>query len=92
MILKMHLIQFALIVNWIQMKLMKVIHTRENMMSQEFQHCSESRLKWKSFLCRLKNLRNFPARKFVRKAEKKEGVIPVKTVATVFTNLGSSGS
>jgi hypothetical protein len=26
------------------MKWMKVIYTRENMMSQEFQHCSESQL------------------------------------------------
>jgi hypothetical protein len=36
--LKMHPIQFALIVNLIQMKSMKVIYTRENMMNQEFQY------------------------------------------------------
>jgi hypothetical protein len=42
--MKMHSIQFVLIVNWIQMKSMKVIYIRKNMMSQEFQHCSESRL------------------------------------------------
>jgi hypothetical protein len=44
MILKMHTIQFELIGNLIQMKWMKVIHTIENMMNQEFQHCAESRL------------------------------------------------
>jgi hypothetical protein len=44
MILKMHVIQFALIVNLIRMKWMKVIYTRENMMSQASQHCSESQL------------------------------------------------
>jgi hypothetical protein len=44
MILKMQTIQFALIVNLIQMKSMKVIYTRENMMNQEFQHCLESQL------------------------------------------------
>jgi hypothetical protein len=42
--MKMHPIQFALIVNLIQMKSMKVIHNRQDMMNQEFQHCSESRL------------------------------------------------
>jgi hypothetical protein len=41
MILKMHAIQFALIVNLIQMKSMKVIHIVKNMMNQEFQKSSE---------------------------------------------------
>jgi hypothetical protein len=36
--------QCASIVNLIQMKWMKVIYTIENMMNQEFQHCSESQL------------------------------------------------
>jgi hypothetical protein len=40
-ILKMHAIQFGLIVNLIRVKWMKMVHTRENMMNQEFQHCSE---------------------------------------------------
>jgi hypothetical protein len=34
MILKMHSIQFALIVNVIQMKWMKAIYSRKNMMNQ----------------------------------------------------------
>jgi hypothetical protein len=42
--MKMHTIQFAVIVNLIQMKSMKVIDTRKNMINQEFQHCSESQL------------------------------------------------
>jgi hypothetical protein len=37
-------IQFALIVNLIQMKSMKVNDTPKNIMNQEFQHCSESQL------------------------------------------------
>jgi hypothetical protein len=41
MILKMHPIQFRLIVNLIQMKWMKLIDTRENMMNQEFQYHKE---------------------------------------------------
>jgi hypothetical protein len=36
--------EFALIVNLIQMKSMKVIDTCKIMMNQKFQHCSESRL------------------------------------------------
>jgi flagellar biosynthesis/type III secretory pathway chaperone len=44
MIVKMHTIQFGLIVNLIQMKWMKVIDALKDMMNQEFQHCSESRL------------------------------------------------
>jgi hypothetical protein len=41
---KIRPIQFGLIVNLIQMKWTKVIDTRKNMMSEEFQHCSESQL------------------------------------------------
>jgi hypothetical protein len=44
MIVKMPPIQFTGIVNLIQMKWMKVMNTRESMMSQEFQHCLESQL------------------------------------------------
>jgi hypothetical protein len=39
--MKMHSIQFALIVNLIQMKWMKVIYTIENMMNQELQYHEE---------------------------------------------------
>jgi hypothetical protein len=39
--MKIHSIQFGLIVNLIQMKWMKVTHTRENMMNQEFQYHEE---------------------------------------------------
>jgi hypothetical protein len=42
--MKMHWSQFVLIVNLIQMKLMKVIHTMKNAMNQEFQHRVESQL------------------------------------------------
>jgi hypothetical protein len=42
--MKMHTIQFGLMVNLIRMKWIKVVYTIENMMNQEFQHCSESRL------------------------------------------------
>jgi hypothetical protein len=42
--MKMHLIQFGVIVNVIQMKWMKVIDTTKSMMNQEFQHCAESQL------------------------------------------------
>jgi hypothetical protein len=44
MILKMHIIQFVSIVNWIQMKLMKVIHNVKNILNKEFQHWMESKL------------------------------------------------
>jgi hypothetical protein len=44
MILKMHSIQFGLIVNLIQMKSMKVIYNMKNMMNQEFEHCAQSQL------------------------------------------------
>jgi hypothetical protein len=44
MIVKMHSIQFALVVNLIQMKWMKMIYTKKNMINQEFQHCVESQL------------------------------------------------
>jgi hypothetical protein len=36
--MKMQMIQFGSIVNWIQMKLMKVIDKQKNMMNQEFQY------------------------------------------------------
>jgi hypothetical protein len=42
--MKMHTIQFVLILNLIQMKWMKVIYTLKNMMSQGFQHWMESQL------------------------------------------------
>jgi hypothetical protein len=42
--MKMHWIHFALIVNLIQMKLMKVIDIAKNMTIQHFQHCQESHL------------------------------------------------
>jgi hypothetical protein len=42
--MKMHTVQFVLIVNWIQMKSMKVTDTLRNITSQEFQHCLESGL------------------------------------------------
>jgi hypothetical protein len=42
--MKMHLIQFASRLMVIQMKLMKVICTGENRMTQELQHCTGSRL------------------------------------------------
>jgi ATP/ADP translocase len=41
MILKMHTIQFGLIVNLIQMKWMKVIYRIENMMNRKFQYHEE---------------------------------------------------
>jgi hypothetical protein len=41
---KMHLIQFASILNLIQMKLMKVSHRLQNMMNKEFRHFVESQL------------------------------------------------
>jgi hypothetical protein len=44
MTLKMHLIQFVSIVNWIQMKWMKVIVMMKNMMNKAFQHYVESGL------------------------------------------------
>jgi hypothetical protein len=37
-------IQFALIVNWIQMKFGRVIDTTKNLKSQQFQHCVELQL------------------------------------------------
>jgi ATP/ADP translocase len=43
MILKMHPIQFGLIVNLIQMKWMKMIYTSENITNQEFQYHEELR-------------------------------------------------
>jgi DNA-directed RNA polymerase beta' subunit len=39
--LKMHMIQFGVIVNLIQMKRMKVIHSMKNTMNQEFQYHEE---------------------------------------------------
>jgi hypothetical protein len=39
--MKMHRIQFVLMVNLIQMKWMKVISTRKNMMNQESQYHEE---------------------------------------------------
>jgi hypothetical protein len=42
--MKMQMIQFVSIVNLIQMKSMKVIHNKRNMMIQEFQHCMEFQL------------------------------------------------
>jgi hypothetical protein len=42
--MKMQKIQFESIVNLIQMKLMKVIHTHKNMMIQESQHFEEFQL------------------------------------------------
>jgi hypothetical protein len=55
MILKMHTIQFAVIVNLIQMKSMKVIYTRENMMNQEFQHVGSITFETNSRLLRIKS-------------------------------------
>jgi hypothetical protein len=43
-IVKMHTIQFVVIVNLIQVKWMKVIYTMKNMLNQEFEHCMESQL------------------------------------------------
>jgi hypothetical protein len=42
--MKMQMIQFVSIVNWIQMKLMKLIHMMKNIPNKEFQHCEESQL------------------------------------------------
>jgi hypothetical protein len=40
--MKMQMIQFVSTVNWIQMKLMKVIDKMKNMAIQEFEHSLES--------------------------------------------------
>jgi hypothetical protein len=42
--MKMHLIQFVSIVNWIQMKSMKAIHKMKNILNQEFEQLKESKL------------------------------------------------
>jgi CRISPR/Cas system CSM-associated protein Csm2 small subunit len=42
--MKMQMIQFVSIVNWIQTKLRKVIYNMKNMWNKEFQHWMESQL------------------------------------------------
>jgi hypothetical protein len=43
--MKMHLIQFVSIVNWIQMKLMKVTYMMKTLKNKEFQHWMEGKYK-----------------------------------------------
>jgi tRNA 2-selenouridine synthase SelU len=47
--MKMHLIQFVLIVNLIQRKLMKVITNWENRMNKEFHHWAGFDDSWRQF-------------------------------------------
>jgi hypothetical protein len=74
MMMKMLPIQFDSIVNWIQMKLMKVIHIEKNMMIQEFQHFGEFQL-----IERMKMKMPFTSQTIRKKATKKHGSKKVKS-------------